>query len=48
MCFKGTSSCIDLILTDIISSYETGLSDHHHLIYAVMKTIFKCEEPPKK
>ena len=29
------------------SSYETGLSDHHHLIYSVMKTIFKCEEPKK-
>ena len=29
------------------SSYETGLSDHQHLIYSVMKTMFKCEEPKK-
>ena len=50
-CFKGTCSCIDLILTNRkysfknTSSYETGLSDHHHLIYSVMKTTFKREEP---
>ena len=31
--FRNTSSC------------GTGLSDHHHLIYSEMKTIFKCEEP---
>ena len=52
-CFKGAGSCIDLISTNRkylfknTSSYETGLSDHHHLIYSVMKTIFKCEEPKK-
>ena len=52
-CFKGAGSCIDFILTNRkysfknTSSYETGLSDHHHLIYSVMKTIFKCEEPKK-
>ena len=52
-CFKGTGPCIDLILTNRkysfrnTSSYETGLSDHHQLIYSVMKTIFKCEEPKK-
>ena len=52
-CFKGTGSCIDLILTNRkysfknTSSYETRLSDHHHLIYSVMKTTFKCEEPKK-
>ena len=52
-CFKGTGSCIDLILTNRkysfknTSSYETGLSDHHHLIYSVMKTTFKCEESKK-
>ena len=28
-------------------SFETGLSDHHHLIYSVMKTIFKSGEPEK-
>ena len=48
-CFKGTDSFIDLILTNRkysfknTSSYETGLSDHHHLSYSVMKTTFKCE-----
>ena len=52
-CFKGTGSCIDWILTNRkysftnTSSYKTGLSDHHHLIYSVMKTTFKCEEPKK-
>ena len=52
-CFKGTGSCIYLILTNRkcsfknTSLYETGLSDHHHLIYSVIKTIFKCEEPKK-
>ena len=51
--FKGTGSCIDLILTNRkysftnTSLYESGLSDHHHLIYSVMKTIFKCKEPKK-
>ena len=50
-CFKGIGSCIDLISTNRkysfkkTSSYETGLTDHHHLIYSVMKTTFKCEEP---
>ena len=29
------------------SSYETGLSDCHHLIYSVMKTMFTCDEPKK-
>ena len=49
-CFKWTGSCIDLILTNRkysfknTSSYESGLSDHHHLIYSVVKTTFKCEE----
>ena len=53
MCFKGTGSCIDLILTNKkysfknTSSDETGLSDHHHLIYSVMRTTFKCEESIK-
>ena len=52
-CFKGTFSCIDLILTNRkysfrnTTSYESGLSDLHHLIYSVMKTIFKCEDPKK-
>ena len=50
---QSNGSCIDLILTNRkysfknTSSYETELSDHHHLIYSVMKTIFKCEETEK-
>ena len=50
---KGTGSCIDLILRNKKYSfknnsfYETGLSDHHHLIYSVIKTTFKCGEPKK-
>ena len=52
-CFKGTGSCIDLIITNRkysfknTSSYETGLSDHYHLIYSVMKIAFKYEESEK-
>ena len=52
-CFKGVGSCIDLILTNRkycfknILSYETGVSDHHHLIFSIMKTIFASEEPKK-
>ena len=51
--FKGTGSCIGLILRKRkysfknTSSYETGLSDHHHVIYSVMKIKFRCEEPKK-
>ena len=53
ICFKGEGPCIGLILRNRkysfknTSSYETGLSDHHHLIYSVMKTTFRCEEPKK-
>ena len=52
-CFKGEGSCIDFILTNRkysfknTCSFETGLSDHHHLIYFVIKTTFKSEEPKK-
>ena len=50
-CFKGESSCIDLILTNRkfsfknFTSFETGLSNHHHLIYSMLKTTFHKEEP---
>ena len=43
-------SCIDLILMNrnysfkITSSIDTSLSDHHHLISAMMKTAFEKEE----
>ena len=50
-CFKGKGSSIDLILTNrkyhfkYTSSYETGLSDHHHMIYAMLKSSFVNVEP---
>ena len=43
-CFKGTGSCVDLLLKNQKSSFkstntfETGLSDHHLLIYSMVKT----------
>ena len=49
-CFKGKGSCIDQILTNRkycfkhLSTFETGLSDHHHLVYSTFKTCFKREE----
>ena len=50
-CFKGEGSCIDLIVTNRkflfknYTSFETGLSDHHHLIYSMLETAFYTEEP---
>ena len=44
-CFKGKCSCIDLFLTNkefsfkFSASCETGISDHHHMIYTVLKTL---------
>ena len=49
-CFKGKGSCIELILTKRkycfkhSSTFEAGLSDHHHLVYSMLKTSFKREE----
>ena len=49
-CFKGRGSCVDLILANRkfcfknSSVFETGLSDHHHLIYSMLKTAFKKED----
>ena len=48
--FKGNGSCIDLILTNRkycfknTSLSEHGISDHHHLIYSMLKTTFEREE----
>ena len=45
-CFKERGTCIDLILTNRkfcfknSSTFETGLSDHHRLIYSMLKTTF--------
>ena len=50
-CFKGEGPCIDLILTNQMfsfknfTSFETGLSDHHHLIYSLPKATFHKDEP---
>ena len=52
-CFKGDGSYIDLILTNRkycfknTSSFETGISDHHHLIYSILKTTCEKEESKK-
>ena len=46
-CFKGDrGSCIDLLITNSkflfmkTNSFETGLSDHNHMIYTILKTKF--------
>ena len=49
-CFKGKGTCIDLILTNLkysfknTNTFETGLSDHHHMIYTMLKSIFEKAE----
>ena len=46
-CFKGEGSCIDLILTNRkfsfknSTSFETGLSDHNHLIQCSRQRFIK-------
>ena len=50
-CFKGKGSLIGLILTNRkfsfknTQSFETGLSDHHHMVYTMLKTTFQKSEP---
>ena len=50
-CFKGNDTCIDFNLTNRkycfkhTSTFETGLSDYHHLIYTILKITFRKEEP---
>ena len=50
-CFKGKGSCIDLFLTNrkysfkFSGSYETGISDHHHMIYTMLKPCFNNTKP---
>ena len=52
-CFKDDGSCIDLILTNRkyclknTSSFKTDISDHHHIIYSMLKTAFEKEESIK-
>ena len=49
--FLTLVSTIDLVLANRIysfqytRSYETGLSDHHHMIYTMLKTTFINTEP---
>ena len=52
-CFKSVNGrCIDLMLTNKkhsffqSQSFETGFSDHHHLIYTILKSTF-VKVPPK-
>ena len=50
-CFQGKDSCTDLILTNrkfyftFTSTYETGISDHHHMIYTMLNSCFQNTEP---
>ena len=52
-CFKGKGTCIDLILTnrkysfENTNAFETGLSDHHHMIYTMLKSTFEKAKPIK-
>ena len=43
-CFKGTGSCIDLLLTNQKYTFEIRLSDHHLLIFLMLKTYFQKNE----
>ena len=49
--FLTLVSTIDLVLANRIysfqytRSYETGLSDHHHMIYTMLKTTLINTEP---
>ena len=52
--FKGDGgSCIDLLITNLkfsfmmTNSFETGLSDHYHMIFTILKTKFEKFEPKK-
>ena len=50
-CFKGKGTRLDLILTNRkysfknTNTFETGLSDHHHMIYTMLKSTFEKAEP---
>ena len=53
-CFKSYGgSCIDLLITNLkflfmkANFFETGLSDHHDVIYTILKKIFENLEPKK-
>ena len=51
-CYKSSEGkCIDLMLTtkkksfQYSNTFETGISDHHHLIYTMFKTTFEKSPP---
>ena len=51
-CFKGDCGlCIDLLIANSkfsfmkTNSFETGLSDHHHMIYTILKTKIEKFKP---
>ena len=50
-CFKDKGAHIDLFLTNrkysfkFSGSYETGTSDHHHMIYTMLKSCFNNTQP---
>ena len=53
-CFKSDGgSCIDLLIKNSkflflkANSFETCLSDHHHMIYTILKTKFEKFKPKK-
>ena len=53
-CFKGDGgSCTDLLIKNLKFSFmeanffETGLNDHHHMIYTILKTKFEKFKPKK-
>ena len=53
-CFKSSKGrCIDLVLTNRKHSFmhskpfETGFSDHHHMIYTILKSTFEKVAPKK-
>ena len=54
-CFKSSKGrCIDLVLTNRkhsfmhSKSFETGFSDHHLMIFTILKSTFDKVPPPKK
>ena len=50
-CFKGKGALIDLVLTKRkfpfknSQLFKTGLSDHHYMVYTMLKTTFQKSEP---
>ena len=50
-CFKGKCFLIGLILSNRkfsfknTQSFESSLSDHHHMVYTMLKTTFQKSEP---